>query len=307
MSPHPSFVAVRDVFVEHPAAAAFSVLRQVTVELELGERITLFGTEASGKSTLLRVLVGAIKPTAGIVRVNQQNPAEVKHIAAGYVSSEEREPAYDTVSAILHMFGKTHGIANLPARLGVIGDILALDRVAHRPTRTLSTCERLRVNLARAALSESPLILLDDVVTELGVEATRRFIDQLFTGRTVVVATRQAEAADALDYPLLILQHGTIVERGSISEVALKLACPQVVDVWMEGVRYDVLRQLKNQAGVMEARLLPSNDFMGQRLRLTVRSGRYLPLVYDVVSRHPLIRIDEHPVLLRSVLARMSK
>jgi hypothetical protein len=121
-----------------------------------------------------------------------------------------------------------------------------------------------------------------------------------------LVATRQAAIADQLGLPLLLLHHGALTHLGSIEEIAYDLSCPRIVDVWVEGLRYDLLRQVRRHSGVTEARLVPSAEFSGQRLRITLLSSRYLPSLYDLVSQAPLIRVEELPPSLNDIVSRLS-
>ena len=244
-------------------------------------------------------------PTTGTVRVNGQAPHTVRHIAAGYVSCEETEPARETGYQVLTAFARTHNISPIAARVREVSDILKLGERLFTPAQKMSSAGRLRLNLARAALSDTPLILLDDVAEQLGGAPLAEIIPQLFSGRTVLVATRHATTAETLHLPLLLLHKGWLAHHGTIDEIAADLFCPRVVDVWIEGLRYDLLRQLRKHAGVIEARLIPTSSFSGQRLRITLHSARYLPSIYDLVSQTPLVRVEELPSSFYDIIKRL--
>jgi len=316
METTPSFVDIRGVSVEYQHSpgllgllgqkpVVYSALRDITFRLPLGAHITVFGHEGSGKTTLLRLLTGQLMPTTGTVRVNGQTPHAVRHIAAGYVSSEETEPDRETGYQVLTAFARTHNISPAAARVREISDILKLGERLFTPAQKMSSAGRLRLNLARAALSDTPLILLDDVAEQLGVAHLAEIIPQLFSGRTVLVATRHATTAETLHLPLLLLHKGRLAHHGTIDEIAADLFCPRVVDVWIEGLRYDLLRQLRKHAGVIEARLIPTSSFSGQRLRITLHSARYLPSIYDLVSQTPLVRVEELPSSFYDIIKRL--
>ena len=282
-----------------------SVLRDIQLGIGQGDWVTVFGSPGSGKSTFLRMLTGVIKPSKGKVFVNGKPPGQIPQLAAGYVSSEESEPAKETVSEILHAFGREHDITSFPARLGGISQALDIGDIMHRPGQSLSTTERLQLNIARAALSDSPLVLLDDVADHLGAAFVKGMLQVLFEHRTVVVATRSTDTAEALDLPILLLHKGSLAHYGTCEDIATTMGCTRVVDVWVEGLRYDLLRNLRRQAGVLEVRLLPTDQFDGQHLRISLRSSRYLPAMYDIVSQAPVIRIQELPPSLADIMARM--
>lgn len=312
-----SFVDVRHVYAEYAESQSFmgrlvgrapqvqSVLRDVTFKMSLGEQVVLFGNGASGKSTLLRIMAGVLSPSRGKIWVNGASPAETKNIAAGYVSNEESEPPRETAYDILYAFGSTHGLANLPSRVGEVAEQLGLTPALNRPTATLSTTERLRLNLARAALSDSPLLLLDGIADDLGVEYTSNILTSVFAGRTTIVATRVPATAEQLNMPIMILHDGSLPHRGSRDELADAVSCARTMEVWVEGLRYDLLRKLKQHTGVVAVRLMPTSQYTGQKLIITLRSSHYLPSVYDLISKAPLIRVDEIPPSLDDILSKL--
>lgn len=312
-----SFIGVRKLFVDYRTspgvvksllggqAQTHSVLRDVSFALDQGTWVTVFGKPGAGKTTLLRTLAGVLKPSSGHVIVNGKSPQESKNVAAGYISRDESEPRQETAHDILYAFGTTHGIGNLPARIGEVAEMAGLSPVLHRAADQLSTIERLRLNIARAALSESPLILFDDTADELGIDELKGIMHTLFTGRTVVIATRFVATAEALSLPMLLLHGGSLVHSGTCDEIANSMACPRIVDVWIEGLRYDLLRKLRQHSGVIDVRLLPSSRFSGQRLRITLHSARYLPSLYDMISQAPLVKVQELPASLNDILSRL--
>lgn len=318
MEQHPSFVTVRKVFVDYRTspgvvksllgggARTHSVLRDITFALDQGSWATVFGKPASGKTTLLRTLAGVLVPSSGQVVINGQAPQKSKDLAAGYISRDESEPRQETAHDILYAFGNTHAIANLPARIGEVAEqVIGLSSVLYQVVSELSTIERLRLNIARAALSASPIVLFDDTADELGVDELKAILHTLFKGRTVIIATRFVATAEALNLPMLLLHSGNLVHSGTCDEIANSLACPRIVDVWIEGLRYDLLRKLRQHSGVIDVRLLPSSRFSGQRLRITLQSARYLPSMYDTISQAPLVKVQELPASLADILSRL--
>jgi len=283
----------------------YSVLQDLSLQLGSGDQVTVFGPAGSGKSTLLRLLTGALTPTSGTVRVNNRKPFENKGAAAGYVSSEESEPRGDTTYEVLHSFGKTHQTSHIPAQITEIAEIAELTGFLSRPASLLSTSERIRLNIARAALSAAPLILLDDVTDVLGPVNTAQLVERLFIGRTVIYATRSAADAEKLGRSLVLLHNGRLAQHGTREELASAVACERVIEIWVEGLRYDLLRALKKHPGVLSVQLVPSDSFSGQKLRIRLRSSNYLPALYDTVSQAELVRVEELPPSLSDIIDKL--
>jgi|GEM_PF-2495715 ABC-2 type transport system ATP-binding protein len=283
----------------------YPVLRDVNFQLPQGGHMTLFGKEAAGKTTLLNLLSGELSPSNGHVLINGKKPKLIKHAYAGYVSDSRNGNEKNTGYDILHGHAKTQRISDPAARVDSIADLLELSQFLHRSSGKLSATQQIRLNLAQAAICDTPLVLLDDVTDRFSAKYINKLLHSLFSGRTVIVATRSARAADSLGLSVLLLHEGTLIHQGTIDKIALDASCPRIVDVWIEGLRYDILRKLRKHNGVMEARLVPSDQFAGQRLRITLRSARYLPTMYDLISQATLVQVSEIPPSLNEVVNRL--
>ncbi len=281
-------------------------LKNISFTLAPGDQATVYGHAGAGKTTLLQLLAGGLLATSGRVMVNgTRKLRDNAHAAAGYISSEESERHVDTVHDVLYAFGRTHAVPHLVERLTELLTVAGLDPVASRPAAELSKTQRLRLNIARAALSEAPIVLFDDVADELGPEVFSTLLQRLFAHRTAIVATRSASVAEQLGLPLLLLHENALARCGTRDEIADQLGCPRVVNAWVEGVRYDMLRALKKHPGVESVQLLPTTRFAGQQLRITLRSAHYLPSLYDMLSQAPLIEVAEVPPSLQEIVERL--
>ncbi len=169
-----------------------------------------------------------------------------------------------------------------------------------------STTERIQSEIERAAKSDAPVILLDDVADVVGAPEVKKLFATVFAGRCVCITTRSPEIAEQLDMPILLLHGTALAHTGTRESIAHDVGVTRVVDAWIEGMRYDLLRKLRAHPGVTEVRLLPTDQFDGNKLRITIRNSRYLPSLYDVVSQAELIRIEELPPSLSDVLASLS-
>lgn len=318
-NPSDAFVVAHHASISHKVQPSFlkaisgrrpvtyPVLQDVSFDLSVGDHVVVFGEPGSGKTTFLRALAGVVQLSEGTLRVNGKPAYGQAELAAGYVSLEQHEPAQESVNEVLHTFGQTHGISHLPARLGGIVEVLQMRSLLERAAANLSSTERLIVNIARAALSESPLVLLDDTADELGPDVMTRIRSSLFSGRTLMVATRFVLTAEALDLPIMILYKGRLTHYGRREDIASDVGCRRVLEVWVEGLRYDALRLLRAHRGVEEIRLMPTDRYKGTCMRMTITSSRYLPSVYDVISQLSPLRIEEAPTSLSDILVKLRR
>ena len=132
------------------------VLTDVDLHLQAGELLALVGANGSGKSTVLRLMVGLSRPTTGTVRRSAQIVSYVPDVFA----SHDRLSA----SAYLRHMGRIRGLTAQAARTRSddLLDRLALSGGADTPMRKLSKGNAQKVALAQALLEPPQLLVLDE-------------------------------------------------------------------------------------------------------------------------------------------------
>ncbi len=172
-----------------------TVLKELTVQLEPGKRYALRGVSGSGKTTLLLVLEGLIVPESGAVEVNGK-------VAAVFQEARlfEKRSAIENVQ-----FFVGHCVSRIQISL-MLQELLPLESL-HKPVSELSGGMRRRVELVRALLSPTQLVLLDEPFAGLDDKSkaqAQKFLDRELKGRTLVVSTHDEQ--DELDLCLEVLQ-----------------------------------------------------------------------------------------------------
>lgn len=132
------------------------VLTDIDLHLQEGELLALVGANGSGKSTVLKLMVGLSRPTTGTVRRTAQIVSYVPDVFA----SHDRLSA----SAYLRHMGRIRGLTARAARQrsGELLDRLALTGGADTPMRKLSKGNAQKVALAQALLKPPQLLVLDE-------------------------------------------------------------------------------------------------------------------------------------------------
>jgi len=239
----------------------------------------------------------------GSVVVNGKQPAEDPAIRSGYVCLDHEElrsnhSVYDALIA----FGDMYDIPHLPAKIGGLIELLEMKHLASKNISALSTAEKIVYSLARATLSDSPVLLLDDVLDVLGVDEARRFLDIACKGKTVVLTTRVPAYAEQMNMPMVLLHHGTLAHAGMREDIAVASGVPRIIDAWVEALRYDMLKKLRSHSGVLEVRILPTDRFEGNLVRVVIRNSRFMPSLYDLMSQSKLVHVEEVPPTLTDIL-----
>jgi len=215
-------------------------LRRVDLTLHRGEVVALMGRNGAGKSSLLRTLVGLVRPTAGTVEVGGHEPARTRAQAliraVGLVPQEPADLLYtDTVAAECATADKDTGTPEGTCR--DLFDRLSPGVPPDRHPRDLSEGQRLTLALAVVLTARPPLVLLDEPTRGLDYTAKQRLVDDLrglaADGHGVVLATHDVELVAEVADRVVVLGDGEVVADGPATEVvvASPAFAPQVAKV----------------------------------------------------------------------------
>lgn len=207
-------LALNDVSVRYDQQFA---LKNVSFELQAGERIAVVGPNGAGKSTLFNVISGVHKPTHGKAVIYGYGPND--HICIAYVPQRsEVDWAFPVNVADVVMMGRVGklGLLRWPRQhdWDLVKQALTLvemDTLADRQIGELSGGQQQRVFIARALAQEAELMLMDEPLTGLDVrsqEGIFAILDKLRArGVTIMVATHDLNlAAERFDRLMLLNQ-----------------------------------------------------------------------------------------------------
>ncbi len=196
------------------------VLAHLDLVVARGERVALVGPTGSGKSTLVRVLAGTVTPDAGRVMVLDGGVATVFQEPFLFADSVRRNLTIgrkvtshdEQLWSALRVCEAADFVADLPA---------GLDTVVGERGVGLSGGQRQRLSLARALVSERPILVLDDTTSALDPSTEALIVERLTSlGREVtllIVASRPSTIA--LASRVLYLDNGRIVDEGTHAEL----------------------------------------------------------------------------------------
>ena len=223
------------------------VLRGVSFEVPRGARVALVGPSGAGKSTILSLIERFYDPTGGSIRLAGSDirtlPRAELRAQFGYVEQDAPTLA-GTLADNLRLASPDATDADCERVLRAVnlGDVLergplGLETPVGEDGVMLSGGERQRLAIARALLTEAPILLLDESTSSLdGVneQRMREAIDAVSADRTLVVIAHRLSTVVDSDR-IIVLESGEVIGSGTHAELI------EQVPLYRDLARYQLL------------------------------------------------------------------
>lgn len=201
------------------------ILNNVSFDIKGGSSVAIVGTSGAGKSTIIKILLGLLKPNSGKILIDDQDLKDIKlndyYSYISYVSQDA--PIFDGTIRENIIFDETISdyeifkVLELVQLKGLVCKLKnGLDtEIGERGTK-LSGGEKQRLALARVLFQKSKIIILDeptsamDSITE---EIVTNNILKMLSGRTIIVIAHRLKTIKEADN-IVVFQSGNIIECG---------------------------------------------------------------------------------------------
>ena len=233
-----AFLEVRGLSKSFPSPAGVRhVLKDVALDVDQGEFVSIVGTMGSGKSTLLSLLAGLTAPDAGTVVLDGKTVTGVRDDAAFVFQNYSLLPwfsALENVRLAVQAAFPNETAASQKRRAAEALDRVGLGNALERKPRQLSGGMRQRVSLARAFATEPRVLFLDEpfgALDALTRDALQQDLARLCAERerpvTTVMITNSVEEAILLSDRIVPIVTGPPASLGS--PIVVELARPRTL------------------------------------------------------------------------------
>jgi nitrate/nitrite transport system ATP-binding protein len=211
-------------------AGAFTALRDINLDIQKGEFVTLIGHSGCGKSTLLNLIAGLTTPTTGYLFLSGRQidgPGPDRGVVFQNHSLLPWLTCFENIHlAVERVFAETESKAQLRERTLRALELVGLASAADKRPHEISGGMKQRVGIARALAMEPKVLLMDEPFGALDALTRARLQDELMrivtaTGSTVVMVTHDVDEAVLLADRVVMMTNGPAATIGEILHVDL--------------------------------------------------------------------------------------
>jgi sn-glycerol 3-phosphate transport system ATP-binding protein len=203
-------------------------LDDITFTIESGELVVILGPSGCGKSTLLRIIAGLDEAGSGTLHIGERDVTHLSPDQRGISMVFQSYALFPHLSVAENIvFGlriRGRSKAEIRKRLHIAADMLGLEDLLERKPAQLSGGQRQRVALGRAIVSQKPICLMDEPLSNLDAklrhEMRREILElQRNLGLTMVYVTHDQVEAMTMADNIVLLDHGRVVQISSPADL----------------------------------------------------------------------------------------
>ena len=199
-----------------------TVLDDISFSLEKGGIFAVLGPNGSGKTTILKIILGMVLPQKGDVSIHESKILKSwdyrKEIS--YLPQIARFPDNLTVTELIKMM---NDLRSMPSREDELIEMLGLQKFLDKKLGNLSGGTRQKVNIMLAFMFDSSILILDEPTAGLDpvslIRLKELIMESKSKGKIILITTHILGLVEALADEIIFLLEGNIHFRGSLDEL----------------------------------------------------------------------------------------
>ena len=206
-----------------------SVLKDISIQVEDGEIVSILGPSGCGKTTLLNIILGIVEADAGTIVYNGEDLTRTVMEKGGFNIVFQDYALFPNLNVYQNI---TYGLKNKPGisskeEVEELIHLLGLEDHLNKRVDQLSGGQKQRVALARTMVMKPRILLLDEPLSALDGVIKESIKDRIKTiareyHLTTIIVTHDPEEALTLSDRVLIIDQGTIAQYGRPAEIIQK-------------------------------------------------------------------------------------
>ena len=222
-----------------------NAVQDISFKVNQNEIVGILGPNGCGKTTTIGMILGLLKPTKGKILINGKE-IENQRVDLlnnlNFISPYVELPKKLSVKQNLEIYGRLYDVKNLDSKIEYLSEKLRLNEIIHKITGELSSGQKNRVSLAKSIINDPVVLLLDEPTASLDPETgdfVRSFLEsyQKEKKTSILLASHNMSEVERLCSSVLMMNNGTVIDRGSPQELIKKHGRRNMEEVFLKLTR----------------------------------------------------------------------
>ena len=220
-------------------------VENISFKIAENEIVGLLGPNGCGKTTIMAMILGLLKPSKGEILIDgmniEKNRIKLLH-KMNFISPYIELPKKLTVKENFIVYARLYSVKNINERISYLSETLRLNDFLNKKTGELSSGQKNRVSLAKALINNPSILLLDEPTASLDPETgdfVRTFLENYKKEKkiSILLASHNMSEVERLCASVLMMKEGKIIDKGTPKELIEKHGRKNLEEVFLKLTR----------------------------------------------------------------------